>query len=126
MRMANEEWTLVIGDRHRPKIQDLVSVLEKHFARVEVSPNPPLSGGLSFYQNPAMVVVTDVMKTGSDTILEMRRGLPEAGFIALFDRLPPDMEKSLRCAGTLFLGSFETFFAFSQTIVRPLLARRRE
>jgi len=121
-----ELWTLVLGDRHRQKIQDLVSVLEKYFARVEVSPNPLLSGGLSSYQNPAMVVVTDVMKTGPDTILEMRRELPKAGFIALFDRLPPDMEKSLRCAGTLFLGSFETFFAFSQTIVRPLLARRRE
>ena len=74
-----ELWTLVLGDRHRQKIQDLVSVLEKYFARVEVTPNPLLSGGLSSHQNPAMVVVTDVMKTGTDMILEMRRELPEAG-----------------------------------------------
>jgi len=126
MQMENEEWTLVLGDRHRPEIQELVSVLERYFARVEVSPNPLGSGGLSFDQSPVMVVVTDAMKRGADTVLKMRRQLPEAGFIALFDRLPPDMEKSLRCAGTLFLGSYETFFSFSHTIVRPLLARRRE
>jgi hypothetical protein len=122
MRMAEEHWILVLGNRHTPKLQELVSVLEKYSARVEVAPNPLLAEGVSSGQSPAMVVITDAMESGADTVLEIRRQLPEAGFIALFDQVRLEIEMGLRCARTLFLGSYDTFYSLSKAIVEPFLA----
>jgi hypothetical protein len=66
----------------------------------------------SLLNKPALVVLTDDINGRLDVVSRMRILLPEAGFMALFDRFTSETERSLRCAGTLFSGSYETLLCF--------------
>ncbi len=120
------EWSLILGDRDKPKIKKLRAVLRRYFSRVEISRDLLEVAPSSLLNKPALVVVTDDIDGRLDVISRMRILLPEAGFMALFEWFTPETERSLRCVGTLFLGSYETFFAFSGSIVESLLNRKRE
>jgi hypothetical protein len=119
--MTKNGATLVLADAQGPRISDLVELLNRYFFHVEVAPNPAEDGSLIRALNPVAFVFTDTIVCPSDVPMRMRRLLPKAGFLALYDQITPATERSLRAAGTIFLGSYETFFAFSQGILRPVL-----
>jgi hypothetical protein len=122
--MADSMCTLVLGDRHKSEIKKLISVLDKYFSLVLTTLN--VTGDEMLYLSPApsLVVFTDTLYCATEAPARIRNHLPKAGFVALFDHVEPETETALRCAGTLFLGSYETFYTFSQAVVAPLLSGR--
>ena len=120
--MAQKLRSLILGDERQPVIKKLATVLEEYFSSVTAVSN--VADERMFRQEPApsLVVFTDTATYGKDIPFKLRGQLPKVGFVALFDRVEPETEQRLRSAGTLFLGSYDTFFAYSQAIVEPLLS----
>lgn len=123
--MADGVCTLILGDVHEPKIRKLVDVLSTYFLKVEVAANVTECDVICRALRPAFVVFTDTMHEGGALAMEVRRHFPMAGLVGVFDQVRPEIEMGLRCAGTLFLGSYETFYSLSKAIVEPFIASAR-
>jgi len=120
--MPDNLCSLVLGDARLPIIKKLTTVLEKHFSSVTITSNVADEEMFRYEPEPALVIFTDTVKHGRDIPFKLRKQLPKVGFVVLFDRVEPEMEQRLRSVGSIFLGSYDTFFAYSQAIVEPLLS----
>jgi hypothetical protein len=109
-------FTLIFGDDHKPEIRKLSSVLQKYFPLV-LTLNSSDGEILIRSPEPGLMILTDTLQYGVNTPIRLRNHFPEVGFLALFDRVDPEMELALRCSRTLFLGSYKAFFTHSQAIM---------
>jgi len=119
--MGNSIFTLIIGDAHKPEIRKLVSVLEAYFP-LAVAQHTAEGEVFRRSPEPDLMILTDTVHYEIHTLVRLKNHFPKARFLALFDRVEPEMEVALRCAGTLFLGSYESFYTVSQNIMETLVA----
>jgi len=119
--VENSKLTLLMGDENRPQIKRLTAVLEEYFPPA-ITLNTVSGEVFRRFPEPDLVILTDTLQYAVHTPVALRNHFPNARFLALFDRVEPEMERVLRCVGTLFLGSYESFYTFSQTIIETLVA----
>ncbi|MBW2440758.1 MAG: hypothetical protein JRH12_09805 [Deltaproteobacteria bacterium] len=100
---------LIIG-KTDPRVERIMYRLAEFFGGVELLTDP---GRLKSEadDNIALIVATDTLGDGlNQHFFESLRSLhPRAGLLCLFDRTSRQIEKSMRSAGLLFLGSYEHF-----------------
>lgn len=119
--MEHGRLTLLMGDENRPQIKRLTAVLEQYFPPA-ITLNTVSGDVFRRFPETGLVILTDTLQYEVHTPVALRNHFPDARFLALFDRVEPEMERVLRCAGTLFLGSYESFYTFSETIIETLVA----
>ncbi len=106
---------LVLGDRGKPEIGKVVGLLKPHFSRVDVlARSTKWTQGLG---DPALLILTDTLPAEPMAPVVCKERFPEAGLFGLFRVIDTSTELKFRSAGTLFLGSYETFYAYSDAIL---------
>ncbi|MCF8081650.1 MAG: hypothetical protein K9M96_01015 [Deltaproteobacteria bacterium] len=122
--MPENGCTVILGDKSKPKIGNVSALLRDYFSLVKVVGNVPDAECCCAHLLPGLVVFTDTVHVASETLIGLRRWMPETFFLALYDELMPQAETLFRCSGILFLGSYDTFFAFSRTILKRMVNRQ--
>ena len=121
---------LVIGKAEH-KVNRLKNLLADFFRGIDLLTDLRQLNSLSA-DNPSVIVVTDTMEDvlRHDFLMTLRSLHPRAGLLCLADRISQETEKVMRCAGLLFLGSYDHFedcySNVMQTALRPQITKKHQ
>jgi len=100
---------LIIGKTNH-KIDLLRGHLAEYFGKIDLLSDPGQLNSLTA-DSHSVVVVTDTLGDvlNYDFFVNLRSLHPRARLLCLVDRISRETEKAMRCAGLLFLGSYDHF-----------------
>ena len=114
---------LVVGKRNT-RVSNIIHLLSKHFDEVNRIQEP--RPGVAAYPSDhiKLIVITDLLDGRLDrkALVNLRKYLPEAKIMGLFEKISEELEVSLRGVGLVFLGSYDYFNRNSSNILRSALA----
>ena len=121
---------LVIGKAEH-KVNRLKNLLADFFRGIDLLTDLRQLNSLAA-DNHSVIVITDTMEDvlTHDFLMTLRSFHPRAGLLCLVDRISRETEKAMRCAGLLFLGSYDHFEDCHgnvlQTALRPQMLKQHQ
>lgn len=122
---AETEKVLVLGKRTE-KVRELERIVAGYFCKVCLIRDLPNCIELPLNVDFNMVIVTDSIGVKLNTRLfsNLRSLFPNAKLLCLVDQINQDMEKAMRSAGLIFLGSYDHFSNNYQGILESAVKSR--
>ena len=119
----NHGTALIIGVTN-DAISALASVLKKYFNQIDIIPDlvrRPYGSGVA---PPSAIVVTDLAACALNKYFfeALRTIYPSAWLLCLVENINPETEKRMRSAGLLYLGSYDHFSSYHDSILRKAIS----
>ena len=75
-----------------------------------------------------VIIFTDSfgLKVNKDVIFNLRNRYPHAKMVCLIDKISHEIEAVIRCAGPVYMGSYNHFFRLCEDILQSAIGSRKQ